>query len=718
MSDEQTIPALPPSATTLLQQLWQWLVSPDTKEAAARRSEQVHNVDYRQVIESQKEQLTLLSAALTAAANAIVLTDRTGVVLWVNPAFLSLTGYTREEVVGCNPRFLSSGKQDREYYRQMWDTILSGRVWHGELINRRKDGSLYSEEMTITPVLLCDGEASHFIAIKQDVTKRKKREQDLRDAKEKYREMFEDSVLGMFQSTPEGRYLRMNRAMARLLGADSSQAYLGDTDDLGKQFYVDPGKRKEFESLMKRQGYVRDFEYQAYRRDGTKLWLMENARAVHGEKAEIIYYEGTVQDISERKILETQLLQAQKMEAVGSFAGGVAHDFNNMLSVISGYSELIMLAPDQPEDLLRQVKEIKKASERAAALTRQLLAFSRRQVFQPRVFNINATIAETSSMLRRLIGEDVELVFKPDPSLGNTKADPAQIVQILMNLAVNARDAMRQGGQLIIETRNAQPDQTYLAQHSGAHNGDHILVTVSDTGAGMDPETLSHIFEPFFTTKESGNGTGLGLSIVYGIVKQSGGYISVDSEPGKGSTFKICLPRVYEDVRSVEPVASAEVVSKHNETVLLVEDQAELRSLMSEFLGRFGFQVLEAADGCEAVQIAQTYAPIHALITDVVMPGINGHELAGLVGELCPGIKVIYVSGYSPDAVTARGILPKGVVLVEKPLELGKLAEALDYVLSPIPPQTSALAPGADGTRNDLAKKSSAGHTEAQGPRS
>lgn len=717
MSQEHTLLRSLPLAGRWLRQIWQWLASgeseserassdPADSPGAVSPQKRTHDRTYRKLVESQKEQLSLLSAALTAAATAILITDRTGTVLWTNRAFTELTGYTREEVVGHNPRLLLSGKQDRDYYRELWDTILSGREWHGELVNRRKDGRLYTEEMTITPVLSNSGEIQNFIAIKQDVTERKQQEEELRDVKDKYREIFEDSVLGMFQNTPDGRYLRVNRAMARMFGGESPQAYIDQMQNLRKQLYVDPSRREEFEALMKKEGSVRDFEYQAYRPDGTKIWLLENARTVHGERGEIAYYEGTVQDISERKVLEAQLRQAQKMEAIGRLAGGIAHDFNNVLSVISGYSQLIMLEPGRSDELVNRVKEIKKASERAASLTRQLLAFSRQQVLQPRVFNINATIAETSNMLRRLIGEDVELVCKADPSLGNAKADPGQIVQIVMNLAVNARDAMPKGGQLIIETRNARLDGAYLAQHPGAQSGDYILMTVSDTGAGMDAETLSHIFEPFFTTKELGHGTGLGLSIVYGIVKQSEGYVSVYSEPGIGSTFKIYLPRVYEEVPHFESRVGIHSGSRHSETVLLVEDQAELRCLITEFLGRCGYHVLEAADGCEAIQIACNQSSIDALITDVVMPGINGSELAGVIGELCPGVKVIYVSGYSSTAIAAHGILPQGVVLVEKPLELARLAETLDFVLSQ--PFPEAHVREVQSNSGNVAKKDSA----------
>lgn len=694
------------------QSLWQWFASFRGSDARARgegRPVSPQKNGYRGLGESQKERFTLLSAALSAAANSIVITDHAGTILWVNRAFTELTGYKEEDVVGTNPRILSSGKHERDYYRNLWDTILSGRVWRGELINRRKDGSLYTEEMTITPVLSPRGEVAHFIAIKQDVTERQRREQELREAEERYREIFEDSVLGMFQCTPDGRYLRVNRAMARMFGAESPEAYIAEIEDVRKQLYVDSDRRKEFEVQIRKDGSVRDFEFQAYRRDGTRVWLLENTRAVHLPNGEIAYYEGTLQDVSERKALEAQLRQAQKMEAVGRLAGGVAHDFNNMLGVISGYSEMLSEALSRDSSLLPKVQEIRKAVKRAASLTQQLMAFSRQQILQPRVLSINTIVAETSNMLRRLIGEDVELVFKPDPYLGNAKADPGQIVQIIMNLAVNARDAMPNGGQLIIETRNVELDEAYHASHPGARVGEYVLLTVSDTGCGMDAATLSHIFEPFFTTKELGRGTGLGLSIIYGIVKQSDGYVSAYSEPGIGSTFRVYLPRVYEKVQNFDLARAVRVLPKHAETILLVEDQIEVRRPVREYLHGCGYHILEAADGCEAVQIATTQPSIQVLITDVVMPGMNGIELSQTITELCPGVRVIYISGYSHSAITAHGMLTQDVVLVEKPFELRKLAEIVDGVLSQHSPLSPPTAAEPDGHPNDSAKKESAG---------
>ena len=483
-----------------------------------------------------------LVTAIEQSAEAVVITNTTGGIEYVNPAFTRITGYGREEVLGQNPRILKSDKQDPDFYQQLWATILNGQIWHGELINRRKDGSLYTEEMNIAPVRNQVGEITHFIATKQDVT--------------------------------------------------------------------------------------------------------------------------------EHKQLEQQLIQAQKMEAVGRLAGGVAHDFNNLLTIINGYAQLL-IEPISPQDPRRgHLKEILMAGERAASLTRQLLAFSRRQVLEPRVLNLNSVLADVAKMLRRLIGEDVELVSTLKPDLGRVKVDPGQIEQVIMNLAVNARDAMPQGGKLFIETSNVEIDANYARRHSPMMPGKYVMVAVSDTGCGMDLETQAHAFEPFFTTKEKGHGTGLGLATVYGIVKQSGGFIWVYSAPGHGSTFKIYLPFIEEALPTAEPAEAPAELAKGSETVLVVEDERGVRSLVCEALASHGYKVLEAAGAASALEISERYTePIHLLLTDVVMPQTGGKELAKGFSTLHPETKVLYMSGYTDDAIVRHGILEGGTSFLQKPFQ-------------------------------------------------
>jgi PAS domain S-box-containing protein len=410
--------------------------------------------------------------------------------------------------------------------------------------------------------------------------------------------------------------------------------------------------------------------------------VIEVEAAVHeilfgGRKAEL----AVLLDVTGRKHLEEQLRQAQKMEAVGMLAGGVAHDFNNLLTIISGYSQLILnsLRADDPNR--HSVEQIMKAGERAAALTNQLLAFSRRQVLQPRVLDLNKLVTSLSSMLRRLIGEDVDLRLVLPEELGRVSADPGQIEQVLMNLVVNARDAMPKGGVLTLETANVQLDSSYTGRHIAVRPGPYVMLSVNDNGSGMDEITKSRLFEPFFTTKGSGKGTGLGLSTVFGIVKQSGGSIDVYSEPGHGTSVKVYLPRMDQPV-PLEARDLRRKLARGTETVLLVEDDEMVRTLVRETLEREGYKILDAASPFEAKRLADQHRrPIHLLITDVVMPKVSGRELAEQLTARRPEMKVLYMSGYTDNAVLNSGILQKEVSFLQKPFTPAALTEKVREVL-------------------------------------
>lgn len=393
------------------------------------------------------------------------------------------------------------------------------------------------------------------------------------------------------------------------------------------------------------------------------------------------------QDVSERQSLEQQLRQAQKMEAVGRLAGGVAHDFNNLLMVIKGHTELLLNGPSASEHVTRKIEHIDRAADRAATLTRQLLAFSRMQVLQPTVMNLNGIVQDMGNLLPRLIGEDVELIIRPSAALGTIRADASQMEQVIMNLAVNARDAMPGGGKLIIETSNAELDHSYSASHPIVKPGRYVLLAVTDSGTGMDAETQAHIFEPFFTTKEQGKGTGLGLATVYGVVKQSGGFIWVYSEVGKGTCFKIYLPRVDQpaDIPGV-PQAYAEV-PRGTETVLLSEDEQDVREVAREFLESGGYTVLEAQNGTEALQIAKKHeGKIDLLITDMVMPGMRGQELAARLQQQWSELRVLYMSGYSEHSATESVPGDRPAKLLTKPFSRGALLRAVRELLKEIQP--------------------------------
>jgi len=424
-------------------------------------------------------------------------------------------------------------------------------------------------------------------------------------------------------------------------------------------------------------------------RDGSEKPVNYSKSPIRNQTGEITGLVLVFRDMSERKRAEEalrstqeQLLQAQKMEAVGRLAGGVAHDFNNLLTAIIGYSQLA-LRGISPDDRLRQeIDEIRKAGERAATLTSQLLAFSRKQMLQPKILDINKVVADTSRMLNRLIGEDIRFRTTLAPGLRPVKVDPGQIEQVLMNLAVNARDAMPDGGSLSIETANVYLDEEYARLHAEVQPGPHIVLAVSDTGCGIDSETIAHIFEPFFTTKEQGKGTGLGLAMVYGIVKQSGGHIWVYSEPDKGTTFKVYLPQVVEEASlSAEP-SRAELLPSGKETILLAEDDEQVREIASRILSELGYRVIEATNGEEALkEISQSTIKIDILLTDVVMPQIGGKELSEHLRNERPGTKIAFLSGYTADAIVNHGVLDAGVPFLHKPFTPGELARKVREVL-------------------------------------
>jgi PAS domain S-box-containing protein len=425
-----------------------------------------------------------------------------------------------------------------------------------------------------------------------------------------------------------------------------------------------------------------EWEYRIVRPDGALRWIRARNYPVPDSSGNIYRIVGIAEDITERRGLEAQLLEAQKMEAVGRLAGGIAHDFNNLLTVINGYSHLTLEKLVKSDPIYKEIEEIHKAGEHAAALTRQLLAFSRKQVLQPQILNLNAIVSDIDQLLRRLIGENIVFVTRLDKDLGSVKVDPGQIERVIVNLAANARDAMPQGGKLTLTTSNVEFDQAYALQHREVAPGRYVMIAITDSGAGMTEDVKSHLFEPFFTTKGPGKGTGLGLATVHGVVRQSGGHIGVTSEPGRGTTFKIHLPRV--EVAS-EPIQKADGPRKDlqgSETLLLVEDEASVLLFARSVLVKSGYRVIEARHAEEALLVAERHTgALHLLLTDLVMPGLNGLELARRLVALKPGLRVIYMSGYS-DTLLHEGILPPGTAFLSKPFTpetlLGKVRETLE----------------------------------------
>ena len=612
------------------------------------------------------------AAALEAAASAILITDAQGKIIWVNPAFTATTGYSKEEVLGKRPSVLKSGVQDEEFYQNLWSTISAGQMWQGEVVNRHKGGVFYTEEMTITPVCSDTGAVTHFVAVKQDITHRKAAEAALRHAEEGYRNVIENSILGIFQSATRGCFFCMNPAMASMLGYASPEQAIAEIANIRQQLWVDPCAYDEALKTLIAKGELLNHEAEIYRRDGKIQWLSFNVRCVYGLGHELMYFEGFVQNIEERKQLENQLQQAYKMDALGRLAGGVAHDFNNMLSIISGYGELLLALPELGENAKHYATEIRLASQRAASLTGQLLAFSRKQVVQPRRVDLNQIFRETGKMLQRLIGDDVALEIDLWPDEVVVRGDPGQLQQVIINLAVNSRDAMPRGGKLTMRTSVCHFDDRYAMLHQPMVAGQYAEITVEDTGCGMDKETLTHIFEPFFTTKENGRGTGLGLSIVYGIVKQTGGHTWVYSQPGQGTCFKLYLPA---QMTAPEPAAAEETVYplEGKETVLLVEDDAALRVLIAAYLEALGYTVLQARDGQEGVQISQNrQGCIELLVTDIMIPKLRGFDMVQQILATRPSTKIIYMSGYDGDNATF--LMPENEFFLAKPFPLMQLA--------------------------------------------
>lgn len=512
-----------------------------------------------------------------------------------------------------------------------------------------------------------------------DLEQRKRMGAALEDSEARYRSLFERNKAGVFRSTPEGRFLDCNDSFAELFGYTREELMALPA----KVLY--PGGTKERDERLAefaRTGQIKDMEMCYLHKNGSAVWVIQNVVRVKEQDGREVT-EGTLVDISERRSLEDKLRQAQKMEAVGQLAGGIAHDFNNLLTVIQGYSHLLMEHLKRDIEAHDQVQKIEEASEKAASLTRQLLAFSRKQVLQPKVINLNSLVENLSSLLHRLIGEHIELRTITAENLGPVKADAAQIEQVIMNLIVNGRDAMPDGGQLTVETANAELDDSYSADHPGVSPGPYVMLAVSDTGKGMTQQTLARIFEPFFTTKELGRGTGLGLSMVYGIVKQSGGHIWTYSELGHGTTFKIYLPRTEELADGRGSRSAAATSNSGNEQILLVEDDEKLRELANSILTSCGYAVIASSDTDEARLICEQRASsIQLLLTDVVMPGISGRTLAQLLLSKNPKVKILYMSGYTENAIAHHGVLDSGTHFIQKPFTpsmlAGKVREVLD----------------------------------------
>jgi PAS domain S-box-containing protein len=597
--------------------------------------------------------------------------------LEVNKAAVKRYGYSRDEFLAMSVKDIRSP----EDVPKLLDDLSQPPEGMRTALRRHRTRSGDAIDVEITSHGLRFGGKAATLVLANDVTSRLRAQAELRLSEERFRLAFNASPEPMTISTlREGRYLDVNSNFLKVT-QHSREEVIGRTAmEIG--FWLKPEERDGIMAGVRTQG-ADDVEISFGTKSGEPRAALLSVQPIEWAGQQCLL--SVVKDVTERKELEQQLRHSQKMEAVGELAGGVAHDFNNLLMVINGYAELVLekLKPDDP--LQKQIGEIKKAGHRASTLTRQLLAFSRRQILMPQVVDLNAVVAGMHAMLSRLIPENIELVEIPGQDLGRVKVDPGQIELVILNLVLNARDAMPRGGPLTIETRNIDLDESYTRNHVQSKPGPHVVVAVSDAGIGMDAETQKHIFEPFFTTKERGKGTGLGLSTAYGIVKQSEGSIWVYSEPGRGTTFKIYLPRVDRVAETPEAIRKPVEPSPGGYTVLLVEDDVAVRGIVRENLASIGCRVLEAQNGPEAIRIAEEHAgPIHVVLTDVVMPGFNGQELAERLAASRPDTKVLYMSGYTDDVVVRNALLGAHVAFIQKPFTSQALARKLSELLSPV----------------------------------
>lgn len=750
------------------------------------------------------ERLNLRNRALSAAANAILITNSEGEIEWLNPAFSKMTGYSLEEAIGKRPGELQkSGLHNQEFFTKLWKTILSGEIWYGELQNRRKDGSVYPEEMTITPVVNDTGNITHFIAVKQDISDRLAAREALRLENERFRSFAETNIAGIVVSDSDGKISFANDYYLNLLGL-SRESFLsrevnwkefippewaaetnlvlrglrehgtanpfekeyqrisgervpvivahallpgaegqvaGVVLDITRQksaidglreselrfrqlaesirevfylidpkmtqmFYISPAyeeiwgrtrdsvyenptawgdaihpddRERIFREIAPQGTLIpASVEYRIVRPDGQIRSIRARQFPITNDAGEIYRFAGIADDITEQKNIEIQLRQSQKMEAIGQLSGGVAHDFNNLLTVIMGHIDVLSEIHNESESM-ESIAEIRRAAERAANLTRQLLLFARKQSMQMKNLDLNQVVTGTINMLTRILGEDIQLDFRPSPVELLVCANTGMLDQILMNLAVNARDAMPRGGKLIIATSQKEFDEITAANTPRVRAGSFAVISVTDSGTGIPASLLPRIFEPFFTTKDVDKGTGLGLATVFGIAQQHGGWVDVYSEEGQGAVFRVYIPLVKENLPSNSVHKTTESKKTGNETILLVEDEPSIRALLSKYLTQLGYTVKTAADGREAIRIfAENREAMRLVLTDMVMPGqMTGIELAAILMAQNPELPVIFSSGYSDKKVQGNIVLTEGKNFIGKPYNLADLARII-----------------------------------------
>ncbi|MBV8316345.1 MAG: PAS domain-containing protein, partial [Planctomycetaceae bacterium] len=619
----------------------------------------------------------LLQAVADGTPDAVFVKDREGKYLLFNAAAGRLVGKPAGEVIGRDDTAIFdpvSARVVMDHDRRVMESGLAST--EEEVLTA--GGVTRTYLATKAPYRDERGDVIGVIGISHDITERKRAGEAVRRSEELLRRAEAMAHVGSWTLTVDDGAVLASDEGRRLFGWAPGPRRLEDLLAL-----VHPDDRPQVEAAMRAALAGTPFEMEHRIVVGGEVkWIRRRVEPDTDAADRVVRLVGVSQDITAQRRLEEQFRQAQKMKAIGTLAGGVAHDFNNLLTIINGYSEMLLTSLKPGDPMRNLLAEINKAGERAGSLTRQLLMFSRQQVIEPKVLDLNAVVADTEKMLRRLIGEDVLLTAVLDPALAPVKADPGQLEQVLMNLAVNARDAMPEGGRLTLETRNVTLDNTYAETHPGARPGEYVMLAVSDTGTGMDAQTKARIFEPFFTTKGAGKGTGLGLAVVHGVVTQSAGHIDVYSEVGRGTTFKIYLPAVRERVPTGKSVHGLRPMPRGGETVLLVEDEDAVRALARHILSSCGYTVLEAADGREAVRVAEQHPErIDLVVSDVVMPYLGGRQLVERLAALKPGTRVLFLSGYTDDAVVRHGVLEAEYAFLQKPFTPSSLAQKVRDVL-------------------------------------
>ena len=642
-----------------------------------------------ELLKEVSQEKSLVHAVLDTLPVGVWVADASGKILMGNNAGEKIWGGTRyvgiDQYIQYKAWWPDTGKRVEAEQWAVARVLKTGETFIEEEIDIECfDGTLKTILNSAAPILDEERRIIGAICVNQDITDRKRAEEALRESEEQYRNVFDNhAAVKILLDPATGTIIEANKAAVdfygwpheQLRGMKIQQINTLSAEEIAKELQkVQNEKQIHFEFRHRRaDGSIRDVEIYSSEID------------VKGKK----FIHSIIHDITDRKRVEAereklqgQLLQSQKMESVGRLAGGVAHDFNNMLGVIIGHTEIALEEVDPSQPLYADLQEIRKASERSANLTRQLLAFARKQTVAPRILDVNDTVTGMLRMLQRLIGEDIDLAWLPGADLWPVRIDPSQIDQILANLCVNARDAIDGVGKVTIETQNTAFDEAYCADHMGFHPGDYILLAVSDNGCGMNKETMEKLFEPFFTTKETGKGTGLGLATIYGIIKQNNGFVNVYSEPGEGTTFKIYLPRHAGKAEKMQAAGPQETVASGKETVLVVEDEPAILSLTKRMLESQGYGVLTAATPVEAIRLAQEFVgEIHLLITDVVMPEMNGRELAKRILSLYPNLMRLFMSGYTANVIAHHGVLDEGVHFIQKPFSRSGLLTAVRKAL-------------------------------------